>query len=241
MGPATAQSTLQVLGVETIGNGTLAQITLSGTTSTISATDALNILVTNSFKIALNSIAILNVNNSGGVTLAGATAGSQLTVGGGALNAGIVGVTVQAGSSSSDLNTVWNNRTGTLLAQVFGDGGFTLGTASDKGYGTINVQNGVYKAGVPVGQPIFLQEDFSNDDGMCFPVPINFGPMNILSIVQNCPYIVGQVILGAQFCPITDLMCFGVNAILCCLLVGPASTSCYLSVFGNGASQLGWP
>ena len=59
------------------------------------------------------------------------------------------GIQINAGTNTNDYSIQVNMATGSpKIMQLYGDGGLVLGTATDQGRGTINVQTGYYLSGV---------------------------------------------------------------------------------------------
>jgi hypothetical protein len=70
---------------------------------------------------------------------------------GNATAGGSNGLVVESGTNAADACAIFSNQTGgTQYAEIFGDGGMTIGPALtvDKGAGTLNVATGIYLNGV---------------------------------------------------------------------------------------------
>ena len=245
VGPLTVNSYLTFAGSGNVTFTTQSSNTLifngASNASILSSSSTLQLLGTN-IQLGVSAAKLQNLllQANGNVVLKSGTSGTtQLTVeapGSGTSQ----GLLVQGGLTNQDYCALFQSPSAaTNYATIFGDGGVAIGNFSgtqansDKGLGTINVLNGIYKSGVPVGQPIFLQEDFSNDDGMI--PPNSNGPQ-----VLNGPLTIygsGQVNWATQIiAPSLGLNVYcGTQGSDTALLVGPASTTLsYLSVFGNG-------
>lgn len=112
--------------------------------------------------LGTNSTSHVSVSGTGNVTVNAPSAGSALTVNGLAnANTGVFvgsstsgqsfGVTVKAGTNSSDTSLLIENQSGsTNFVTVSGDGGTQLGspTGGDEGLGTINAASGYFLNGV---------------------------------------------------------------------------------------------
>lgn len=146
--------------------------------------------------IGLTGAIIINAPTSLAQALAvnGISGTNALLVQAGATNNQSDGVQINAGTSVSDYALAIIDATGTKnYAKVYGDGGVTIGVAAtaDKGAGTLNVQNGIYAAGVLVAGGAnstpagvhhgMIAEDPPYDDEpiSVAPVPTSVGPLTV--------------------------------------------------------------
>lgn len=128
------------LGITAAG---ITQITASAQLNLFSNGKGLTILTTGAVSIPVPTAATALVVNG-----AASNFTSQIVTTG--LSAGTsFGLQVTAGTSSGDVTAQFRSQTGVQYAEVFGDGGVTIGTPTggSNGVGTLNVATGLYIAG----------------------------------------------------------------------------------------------
>lgn len=99
-----------------------------------------------------NAVVIAGGTSTNNVALAivSRSSGEALTINGQNVTGASHGMSVIAGTNSSDANTGWLTAGGSPLGGIFGDGGLILGSATDCGFGCINVSGNVEVAGAAV-------------------------------------------------------------------------------------------
>ncbi len=116
---------------------------------------------TNINQVSVYPVAGLTPNSNGAYTIPNPASGTALTVDGavgtntvsiiGSATGGSYGLGIQAGTGSGDSALKVVNQANTLqYFNVAGDGGVIIGNAAttDEGAGTLNIQNGIYVAGL---------------------------------------------------------------------------------------------
>jgi hypothetical protein len=180
---ATVQTTMTIA---TVG-ATLGTLYIGGTNASIIATgntSGLQIQANNSIALGVGATSQNIIIQSGGnVTMLGATAGPVLSLS--PAGAHLQGLKIAAGNGDgTTFQSQWTSSSLGPLMGLYQDGSFVVSTAASPGAmgpGTINVGAGYYINKVPLSSTLPLgaylaADDTTNDDGMCYPIPGNFGP-----------------------------------------------------------------
>lgn len=198
------------LNTGTFGAATFGQITFS------KASGVLNIAAASvALSVGLSNQIQLEGNSSGGWTIFAPNANgtTALTVNGRNITSQSFGLFVQAGTNAADISQEWTNAAGNVVwGRVYGDGGFTIGTAAtiDNGPGTLNVSKGLFINNIPIGgggnaNPSsayhgFLADEPMQDDGLMPIIPNAIGPLTVngpFSIASPTPAVSpGRTSLG---------------------------------------------
>lgn len=99
-----------------------------------------------------NAVVIAGGTSTNNVALAivSRSSGEAVTINGQNVTGASHGLSIIAGTNSSDANTGWANASGGGLGFIAGDGGFVWGSSSDCGFGCINASNNIEVAGASV-------------------------------------------------------------------------------------------